>query len=151
MRHRWAGRIEKRAYIYTCTVCGDLVKSNYSLSQNCPLFDGECIARTKERKDDMYNQLKNLSIDRIDLDEAVALLAFARLIQSEYITGLLMPVPEWITDRINELTNEVRARTRDAKQKRVRQLQAQLDAMKPAEVRREEMAAELTRLKGELG
>lgn len=93
----------------------------------------------------MFDQLKNLDIDRMDLDEAVALLAFGKAVRAEY-DSVQVEVPEWVDARIRELKREIHARQADSRDKRLRELKARREALKPAEERRSEIDAEIKRL-----
>ncbi len=91
------------------------------------------------------DQLKNLQLPRLDLDEAIALSAFARTIKSEY-EHVDAEAPVWLDDSIREIRNEIRDRLRDSVQKRLRELYARRDALSTAEEKRAKIAEEIKKL-----
>lgn len=89
--------------------------------------------------------LKNLNADRLDLDELVGLSAFGRNFQAEF-TQLNVEEPEWLGPALRELRREITTRNQDSVDKRLRQLRARQQALKPAAERRTEIEAEIARL-----
>ena len=93
----------------------------------------------------MIAQLKSLNVDRIDLDEAVSLLAFANSVGAEYEAQGL-PIPEWLQDAARTLRNEIALRARDAREKRVKELRRSLDGLRTTEEKRKSYQKELREL-----
>ena len=97
----------------------------------------------------MLERLKSLNIEGMDLDEAVALRMFAGQLRDFYEKMQLEP-PEWLDTRIKELSREIKSRTADMLEKRLREAKARREALKPATERREEVEAEIKRLEEQL-
>lgn len=106
--------------------------------------------RRKEVNENMLKELRNFDADRTDLDEMVALSTFGRSMKVEY-ERLAMPIPEWIEDRTRTLDSEIRSQRRDALEKKVKELQSRKDALKTAEQKRQDVDAELEKVKAALG
>lgn len=97
----------------------------------------------------MLDRLRSFDIDRMDLEEAIALSAFGRAMRAEYEV-LQADAPEWLDNRLRELRREIRTRQQDSLEKRIREAKARLQALKPAEQRRAELAAEIEKLEAQL-
>jgi hypothetical protein len=104
----------------------------------------------QERSSHMLNQLKGVVLPRTDVEEMVALLAFAEGMKAKYIE-LELDVPEWLEDKVSAIEKEVRSRSHDALLARIRQAESRLEAMKPAEQKRTELSKEIKRLKALAG
>ena len=76
----------------------------------------------------MLQRLRNLDMDRIDVDEAVALATFGRQLQEGYGARNL-EMPEWLVVNVTALENEIKAI--DQEQTRIRQNMMQLDRNSP--------------------
>lgn len=90
----------------------------------------------------MLQQLRNLNVDRMDLDEAVALEAYGALVREGYVSRSL-PVPEWIEDALRLLGKEIVTRRSEMLEKRRRELRARLEAEMTATERRSKLRKEL--------
>lgn len=93
----------------------------------------------------MLERLKNFDVERADVEELVALSAFARQLTEEYKLQLIAS-PEWLEIRTAELKREIGTRQADIRAKRVREIKAKLNGLKTAEEKRTELAAELAAL-----
>lgn len=98
----------------------------------------------------MLETLKNLNIDRLDLDEAIALSRFARSLRAEY-EELGLEIPEWLDSRTRELRREIKARNQDYLEKRLKEAKDRYNRLKPAEEQRDEARAEVERLEKMVG
>lgn len=109
-------------------------------------------ARQRRRggESDMLKELRGLDIERTDLDEMVALSAFGRDMKTEY-DRLVIPVPEWLEDRLTELDRETRLRRTDALEKKLKELNAREDALKTADQKRTDVATEKAKVLAALG
>lgn len=97
----------------------------------------------------MLQQLKSLQIERLDLYEAVALYDMGmRMVEAS--TKLEVPVPEWLSDNVKVLRSEIKARSRDALEARLREIRARRATLKTREEQREELEAEEARLNAAL-
>jgi hypothetical protein len=93
----------------------------------------------------MLLEIRKLSVESIDLDEAVAALAMTKSISAEYnVQGV--PAPEWLTERIGELDREVKSRKRDYLQRALKAAQARQATLKTREEKAAETQAEIDRL-----
>jgi hypothetical protein len=95
----------------------------------------------------MYNleQLKNLDLQRPDVEELVCLSSMATSLHFEF-EKLNLDVPEWLDTRSRELKREIRARHQDQLDKRVREIRSRLDALKTPTEKRAELERELEKL-----
>jgi len=94
----------------------------------------------------MLQELKTFNKDRAGVEEMVALLAFAEAMERKYV-GLDIEVPDWLEDKISAITKEVNARNHDALLAKIRSAESRLEAMKPVDQKRTELAKEIKRLK----
>lgn len=91
------------------------------------------------------NDLKNLDLQRPDLEELVFLSATATILHTEF-EKLGVDVPEWVDTRARELKREIRTRQQDGIDKRTREIRSRLDALKTPSEKRAELEAELAKL-----
>ena len=98
----------------------------------------------------MLEQLRNFNLDRIDLDEMVALFAFGENLKVVY-GNLLLEVPEWVTDNVATLQKEIHSRRRDSLEKELKKAQASLESLKTADEKRQDIRAKIERLQTALG
>ncbi len=96
-------------------------------------------------------KLKTLNVDRIlDMDEAVALSAYARSMETEY--GFLqMDVPEWLEKSTTVLREEIERRTHAGDLAQMANLQREIDGYKTVTEKRTEAARKLAELQKTLG
>jgi hypothetical protein len=97
----------------------------------------------------MLDKLKHLDLDRIDVDEAVALATFGDQLIAGY-TGRSLEVPQWLVDNTRELNREIKNRHKDNLEKALRETELQLDALKSRDEKREDLKAKADRLKAAL-
>jgi hypothetical protein len=93
----------------------------------------------------MLERLKNLDLERMDVDEMVAMSAFAKSLASEY-SALALDQPEWLDTKSTELKREIGTRLADLRDKRIRELKARLNTLKSTEEKKSDLTAELARL-----
>jgi hypothetical protein len=94
---------------------------------------------------DLLVTIRNFSVDSSDLDDAVAMLATAKVVAAEY-GAQSVPAPEWLTEKIGELSGEVKSRRRDYLERALKAQKLKLDAYKTREQKREDAAVEIARL-----
>lgn len=82
-------------------------------------------------------QLQNLTVDRIDMDEAVAASALSKMIVNEY-KRLDIDPPDWLKTRNDELEHQVQMHLRDFILRSARQAALEVDGLKTREERRSE-------------
>jgi len=93
------------------------------------------------------DRLKNFNVDATDIDELVAISAFARSLAAEYEANTLEK-PEWLETKSAELKREINGRQADARAKKIKEIKLKLGTLKTAEEKRNELNAELARLEG---
>ena len=99
----------------------------------------------------MLEKLKSLNLDKIlEMDEAIALSAYARSIEAEY-EALDMAVPEWIIKATDVLRQEIARRTHAADAAEMKRLQGELDGYKTVSEKRNEAQRKLASLQKKLG
>lgn len=98
----------------------------------------------------MLQQLKACVLPRTDVEEMIVLLVFAESMKLKY-QELDIEVPDWLSDKISAITKEIEARNHDALLGKIRSAESRLEAMKPAEQKRVELAKEIKRLKTLVG
>lgn len=98
----------------------------------------------------MLNQLRNLALDRMDMAEMVALAAFGRSMAEEYEVRA-MEAPEWLTESLEALGGEIAARRKDELRRQLKQVDYEIDRIKPAAEKRKELAARAERLRTAIG
>ena len=98
----------------------------------------------------MLNELKNLPIDRMEMEQLVALLVFGESLVAGFEANEV-DVPEWLKDRVKLLGRQVRDKNEDALRARLRQAQNKLNAMQPEAAKRKALAAEVAALEKKLG
>jgi len=95
--------------------------------------------------------LKQLNVDRLlDLEDAVALSAEARTLDSEF-TELELPVPQWLQTAQSTLRTEIERRTHASDLARMRELEAELEGYKTVSEKRTEAQRRLADLQNKLG
>lgn len=98
----------------------------------------------------MLDQLRQINTDRLDIDEAVALLSFGRGVRATYVEHDMTP-PDWLTENVSVLEREVKARRRDNLERALKAAQARKDSLRTAEEKRATVDAEIERLTAALG
>lgn len=96
------------------------------------------------------SDLKAVNYDKIDVDEAVALLGFGNMMQSQYRSSGL-EVPEWLKDSVSSLEKDVARRKRDSLERALKSALARRDALKTADEKRREAEADIARINAALG
>ena len=97
----------------------------------------------------MLRELKSVNTDAVDIEQAVALLAFGRTLQSEY-AELEIETPEWLGNTIKSLRREITTRNADALEKKLRDLKARRESMESPEARRRKLEAEIKKTEAAL-
>lgn len=106
------------------------------------------MTQRKGVKKTMLNALRNFNADgTIELEDAVALAAFARQMQTEF-SELGVEPPAWLPEKADALRREIKVRNSDAIQRKLRELKARREALDDATTKREKLDAEIARLTG---
>lgn len=98
----------------------------------------------------MLEKLRNLEVDRLNIEEAVVLAAFGRNFKAEFAFQNC-DVPEWLDARLRELSREISVRTQDALEAKLKKAKALRETLKPAEERRAELDTQIADLEAKLG
>lgn len=93
----------------------------------------------------MIQKLKNLDLERMDLDDAIELLTVANSVHATYDTEQV-DVPEWLDTSIRELKREIRARQQDSRERRLKELKARREALATTEEKRAKIDREIAEL-----
>lgn len=107
-------------------------------------------AEEQRREKRMLDKIKNLNIERLDIEEGMALAAFGRIVENEYAL-LSNEAPDWLTDNLKVLRKEIRQRLQDTLESRLVEITSRLDSLSTVEEKREKLKAEAARLKEKLG
>src|SRR5574341_211588 len=111
---------------------------------------GVRISRFTQEEDSMLDKLKNLNLNRSEVDELVALHAFGAGLVGAFGT-LDLESPQWLQDSMAMLTKEIKARHEDALEAQLKETESQLDALKTADEKRQDLRAQAARLRAKLG
>ena len=99
----------------------------------------------------MLEKLKSLNLDRLlDMDEAIALSAYARSLEGEY-EALEMPVPDWLVKSTDVLREEIARRTKAADLAELKRIESELEGYKTVGEKKIEAQKRLASLQGKLG
>ncbi len=88
---------------------------------------------------------KNFTADRLGLEDLVALSAYGRALRAEY-EALQVEEPEFISVQLNSLKREIHSREADSREARKRNIKAQLESLKTAAERKNELKKQLAEL-----
>jgi hypothetical protein len=97
----------------------------------------------------MLSQLKNLNLERLALDDALAIYAFGKLLQSEY-DAFQVDTPEWLTENMASLKREIQDRVRDELLRGIKLDEAQVESYKSAADKRKEAQRRIDERKNRL-
>lgn len=97
----------------------------------------------------MLEQLRNVNVVRTDVEDLVALSAFGRQLRAEFDLYSL-PVPEWVTDNLDALRIEIKARNRNRLQAELRKKKAMLTTLKTPDEKRADLNSEVEALEKQL-
>lgn len=107
-------------------------------------------ANTRSESMNLIEQLKNLNIEKTSLDEMILLSASARALNSEYEANGTV-APEWLSDARRMLGREIKVRTQNQLEMRLRELEAADAADRTASERRADRAKEREKIEAALG
>lgn len=98
----------------------------------------------------MLEQLRRFDAEKSNLEEMLALSAFAKTLSGEYSSRQLS-IPEWLTGTQKSLNHEIMGKVRDQLEKRKRELLSQASGLESAEEKRKRIASELEAIDAQLG
>jgi len=93
----------------------------------------------------MIAKLKNLDMERMDLDDAVELLTVANSMRVTY-DAEQVEVPEWLDTSVRELKREIRSRQQDSRERRLKELKARREALATPDEKRAKIEKEIAEL-----
>jgi ABC-type uncharacterized transport system involved in gliding motility auxiliary subunit len=101
------------------------------------------------RKGMELSDLKNFDVNRLEINELIALSAFAQTLHQAYEVHQV-PEPEWFQLSIKALRREIKSRRLDSLESELRAKKARLETLKPAEEKRTSLADEIKQLEEQL-
>lgn len=93
--------------------------------------------------------LRNLIIERMDLDDVLGHLADANALARTY-QDYAIDIPSWLQYAQRTLMGEVKSRRRDNLEKALSLAEARMETLKPADQKRRELGEEIERLRASL-
>lgn len=93
----------------------------------------------------MYNALRNINIDRLDIGEAMALRAFGRSLAGEY-NHFGIDIPEWLLNNLDLLDADIKTRHREELKLKLRREKEKFETYKTASEKRKESQDVIKRL-----
>lgn len=97
----------------------------------------------------MLTQLKNLVIDRVDMDEALSLIVFGKQLAAEYGGHGIEP-PMWLTEALEELDREIARRRRDELRRMLKEAKLRREGLKTVDEKRQELDDRIGRLEAQI-
>lgn len=97
----------------------------------------------------IFERMKSLPVDRMDTDEAVALLGLAKTMRAQYFDE--NSVPLWLQDRLTLLTHEVKSRHTEMVKNRILEVERKIGKLHPSAATRSALTAELESLRALVG
>lgn len=98
----------------------------------------------------LLDQLRRVEVEGLTLDQAVELAAIGRLVSTEFTLNAL-PIPDWLKDVNATLSGNIASRQRDARLKRLREIQAERVSLLSRDEKRAALANEEEQLQRQLG
>lgn len=98
----------------------------------------------------MLDQLKNLNVDRPQLDELIALQAEAASLKGAY-EKFGIEEPEWLSNADRNLHREIRNRAAADIERKIREKKGQLEGLKTTAEKRAALEADLAALNAKAG
>lgn len=97
----------------------------------------------------MLQAFKNLQLDRLDVDDAIALFAFGQGLADTYAAHDV-DKPEWLGTNLEALSAEIKQRVRDTRKAKLKAAEARMETFKTPSERKAATAAEIKKLKAQL-
>lgn len=97
----------------------------------------------------MLKELRALNHDRIDVDEAIGYLAYAKMVQAEYEHAGI-DAPDWLDAVVKSLRRTIREKTQDRLQARLSEATSRMETLKTPEQKRSELKKEIADLNQKL-
>jgi hypothetical protein len=93
--------------------------------------------------------LRNFNADRMSIEELVALSAFAKNLQAEFVTYSI-DAPAWVSDQSRALSKEIKSRNFENLSAQLKEKKARLEALATPDQKREKLAKEIEDLQAQL-
>lgn len=97
----------------------------------------------------MMEQLRTLNLNRLDIDDAIGLLAFAKQAKAIY-DEMGLEAPEWFTEKIEALADYVKERRKENLTKAVKEIEAEMVKLRTAEEKRAALKERLEKVRADL-
>jgi hypothetical protein len=97
----------------------------------------------------MLTQFKSLQAERLQLEELVAMLVFAKQFRDEFESLNIEP-PSYVDANLKALRREITGRISDGLEKQKHELMARLDSLKTPSERKAELQKQLTAIEKQL-
>lgn len=93
----------------------------------------------------MLDKLKNLNLDRMEIDETVSLLAFGESLRTTY-DNLSLDVPSWLNTSVKALYGDIKNRRKEFLEREKKKAELELESLKTVAEKREALKAKLAKL-----
>lgn len=97
----------------------------------------------------LLNEFKTFQLDRLQLEDLVALAAFGSMLRAEYEKHNLEE-PDWVGNNIKSLRREIQARNADKLEARRNEIANSLENLKTPAQKRQELEAEKAKIDKQL-
>jgi hypothetical protein len=97
----------------------------------------------------MLENFKSFNVDRLSIEELIALSAFGKSLRAEFV-GFSVEVPEYVDNQLKTLAREIKLRNAENLESQLRDKKSRLEALTPAEEKREKIKADIEKLEAML-
>ena len=97
----------------------------------------------------LIDDIRKFETEGLALEDLVTLSAIGRAIQNEF-EALNVELPEWFDSKMREIRKEITLRQADRLEKMLREKKSRLEALLPAEDKREALKNEIAKLEAQL-
>ena len=97
----------------------------------------------------MLDELRNLYLDRHEMDRLIALSAFGRSLLTEYAAHEMEP-PGWLEENLEALSLEIGRRRKDELRRQLKESRLRMEGLKTVDEKRADLAARIERLEAQL-
>lgn len=91
------------------------------------------------------DEFRQFNTDGLSIDQMIGLSQFGKQLKAEYESHQL-EVPEWVEDQLKVLKREITARSADAREARLKEIDSRLAALESNEEKRKKLQEERERL-----
>jgi chromosome segregation ATPase len=97
----------------------------------------------------VIDELRRFDTEGTALEDLVALSSLGRVVQTEF-QSLNVEEPEWLNPKLREIRREIQTRQADRIEKLIREKKSRLEALLPAEEKRQALQSEIEKLEKQL-